>query len=71
MLKISEMKNSQFFWYAPRHWLEGQKELPRVWAPPLLKDGIWTVEATCGGDYGWDLDESDEEFMFHQDEMIY
>lgn len=51
VLKIKDLKNSQFFWYAPDHWLPGQKELLRVWATPTIKGGGWYVEATCRGDY--------------------
>jgi hypothetical protein len=71
MLKIKDMQNSQFFWYMPPHWLPGQKELLRVWSKPTQIDGFWKLEATCGGDYVWDLDESDQEFMFAENEMSY
>lgn len=71
MLKIKDMSNSQFFWYMPPRWLPGQKELLRVLSPPELTDKGWVLEATCGGDYGWDLDESDEKFMFLESEMSY
>lgn len=63
MLKIKDMKNSQFFWYAPDRW-KGEREVLRVWAAPTIVDGVWTLDATCAGDYAWSLTEKDEEFMF-------
>lgn len=71
MLKIKDLKSSQFFWYMPDHWLPGEKELLRVWSEPVLVNGIWVVEATCAGDYCYTLDEPDEKFMFKEHEMDY
>lgn len=43
---------------------EKYKEELRVWSSPELIDGVWTVEATCAGDYGWTLNEADEKYLF-------
>lgn len=63
MLKIKELRNSQFFWIAKPEW-KGEKEELRVWGSPVLIDGVWTVEATCAGDYCWTLKEEDEKHLF-------
>ena len=62
-IKIKDLKNSQFFQIAKPEW-KGDKEELRVWSSPELIDGVWTVEATCAGDYGWTLNEADEKYIF-------
>jgi hypothetical protein len=63
MLKIKDLKNNQFFWIMKPEW-KGDKEKLRVYQVPEIADGVWTVEATCAGDYCWTLNELDQDYLF-------
>lgn len=61
MLKISELKDSQFFFVVDDNW---EFHKLRVWGPPRLVDGVWQVDAEDCGNYCHTLTESDEEILF-------
>lgn len=65
MLKIKDIKNSQFF--KGLDTTTGKYWEFRAWGDPALVSGVWTVEATDAGDYGYNFTEEDEAILYPDD----
>ena len=66
MLKIKDIKNSQFF-YGKNG--DGTAYEFRAYGSPFQKEGVWHIEATDAGDYCFTFNELDESILYPSEEM--